>query len=196
MHAITAQGNPSGAKNVVRNFFQSSFLISPNQHTSKMYLNSYRLRGLYKGEVLEGGYPRIDSTLKPDKQRTFKLLGQFQKAIDQTKEILLYTPTWKGLDLTSARNDMAQVTAEMAYLREIHGDKYNILVKVHPFIYKEAVKEVALKPYLIPDAIDMNELLGIVDVLITDYSSIFFDFLVTNKPILFYCWDADLYAEK
>lgn len=189
-------GNPSGAKNVVRNFFQSSFLISPNQHTSKMYLDSYRLRGLYKGEVLEGGYPRIDSTLKPDKQGTFKLLGQFQKAIDQTKEILLYTPTWKGLDLTSARNDMAQVTAEMAYLRKIHGDKYNILVKVHPFIYKEAVKEVALKPYLIPDVIDTNELLGIVDVLITDYSSIFFDFLVTNKPILFYCWDADLYAEE
>ena len=49
---------------------------------------------------------------------------------------------------------------------------------------------------LIPDFVDTNELLSVVDLLITDYSSIFFDYLVTDRPILFYIWDYDDYLEE
>src|SRR5690606_4269431 len=53
-----------------------------------------------------------------------------------------------------------------------------------------------ISKWLIPDYVDTNQLLAAVDLLITDYSSIFFDFLVTNKPILFYTWDLDVYSSQ
>ncbi len=189
-------GSPSGAQNVVRNFCSTKYLISPNEHTTNMFLDSYRLRGMYQGEVLEGGYPRIDQTFKCSKEALLQQLKMFDLRLDTAKKILLYTPTWKGTNLSSARNDLAQIHAEMSYLKKVHGDTYSILVKVHPFLYKQAKRYEPLVPYLIPDVIDTNKLLGIVDVLITDYSSIFFDFLVTDKPIIFYCWDDDLYSEE
>ncbi|MCW3745261.1 CDP-glycerol glycerophosphotransferase family protein [Enterococcus gallinarum] len=67
------------------------------------------------------------------------------------------------------------------------------MVKVHPYIYKTLSRNERIKHILIPDSLDPNEVLSIVDLLITDYSSIFFDFLVTDKPIIFYVWDRDLY---
>ena len=71
-----------------------------------------------------------------------------------------------------------------------------MLVKVHPYLYKDALKIKRLKPYLIPDYFDTNEILAIVDLMITDYSSIFFDYLVTNKPIVFYTPDLDEYQSS
>src|SRR5699024_5121046 len=64
-----------------------------------------------------------------------------------------------------------------------------------PFIYKKAVGNKKLKKYLVEDTFDTNELLSIVDVLVTDYSSIFFDCLVTDKPIMFYTRDYNAYEE-
>ncbi|MGY3765903.1 CDP-glycerol glycerophosphotransferase family protein [Vagococcus vulneris] len=187
-------GNPADAKNVVRNFFMSTFLLSPNAHTTNMYLDSYRLRGGYEGHVLEAGYPRIDQTFRTNHDDLLKTLFEFKRDIDLSKKIMLYTPTWKGASVNSARNDLEQIYQELASIRQEFGDTYNVLVKVHPFLYEQAAAFKKIVPYLIPDCIDTNKLLGIVDLLITDYSSIFFDFLVTDRPILFYCWDDDLYT--
>ena len=48
---------------------------------------------------------------------------------------------------------------------------------------------------LIDDAMDANLVLAATDILITDFSSVFFDYLVTDKPIIFYAWDQDIYSE-
>ncbi|MEJ7550671.1 CDP-glycerol glycerophosphotransferase family protein, partial [Staphylococcus hominis] len=71
---------------------------------------------------------------------------------------------------------------------------YQVLLKVHPFVYKKIAHSDNLKPYLIPNTFDTNQLLSVVDLMITDYSSIFFDFLVTDKPIIFYTTNHDEYA--
>ena len=189
-------GSPRDARNVVRNFYQMSYFLSPNPHTSQIFLDSYRLREGISGTILEGGYPRIDATVHPDLPRLKQLLTQLDFTYEQDKRIILYAPTWKGTSIGSARDDLSQIEAELAYLRQEHGAQANLLVKVHPFLYKAAQKNTALRPYLIPDVIDTNELLGMVDVLITDYSSIFFDYLVTGKPIIFYTWDEDIYEQE
>ncbi|MGO2083616.1 CDP-glycerol glycerophosphotransferase family protein [Vagococcus sp.] len=187
-------GNPSGSKNVVRNFYMADYLLSPNPHTTEMFLDSFRLRDGYEGKILESGYPRIDQTFSKNFDDLLKRLFEFKVQIDLSKKILLYTPTWKGSNVNNARNDIEQIHQEMTLIRTELGDDYNVLVKIHPFLYKKAKEYLPLKPYLIPDCLDTNKVLGIVDVLVTDYSSIFFDYLVTDRPILFYCWDDDLYT--
>lgn len=64
-----------------------------------------------------------------------------------------------------------------------------MLLKVHPFIYQSVKDDALLRHSMVPDAYDVNTLLSAVDILITDYSSVFFDYLVTDKPIVFYCPD-------
>ncbi|WP_242443778.1 CDP-glycerol glycerophosphotransferase family protein, partial [Staphylococcus pseudintermedius] len=53
-----------------------------------------------------------------------------------------------------------------------------------------------LKPYLVPDFLDTNQLMPAVDLMVTDYSSIFFDFLVTEKPVVFYVPDLKMYQSE
>ncbi|HDK5699758.1 TPA: CDP-glycerol glycerophosphotransferase family protein, partial [Staphylococcus pseudintermedius] len=70
------------------------------------------------------------------------------------------------------------------------------LVKVHPFVYSKAKEMPELKPYLVPDFLDTNQLMPAVDLMVTDYSSIFFDFLVTEKPVVFYVPDLKMYQSE
>ncbi|WML30026.1 CDP-glycerol glycerophosphotransferase family protein [Neobacillus sp. OS1-32] len=189
-------GNPSLSQNVVRNFLSADYLLSPNEHTTRMFLESYKLKGIYHGEILQEGYPRIDLTYQSNPEKVKGYLSQLGLAIDVNKQTILYAPTWKGSNIAKAKNDMLQIIADIAYLQNMVGDSYNLLIKVHPFLYDTAKNYPEIKDILIPDYIDTNELLSMADVLITDYSSIFFDFLVTNKPILFYVWDYDDYNEE
>ncbi|MFF2589741.1 CDP-glycerol glycerophosphotransferase family protein [Peribacillus butanolivorans] len=189
-------GNPSVSQNVVRNFLSADYILSPNAHTTDIFTRSYKLNGLYKGKIVEEGYPRIDLTLNTNPREYKDYLRTLDLKINDGKENILYAPTWKGTNLAKVDNDILQIIADINYLESQIGEQYNLLIKVHPFLYKEANKHTEIKNRLIPDYVDTNELLATVDLLITDYSSIFFDFLVTNKPILFYTWDTDVYTEE
>ncbi|MFB9826825.1 CDP-glycerol glycerophosphotransferase family protein [Lederbergia wuyishanensis] len=189
-------GNPVQSQNVVRNFLSTDYLISPNSHTTNMFTNSYKLNGIYSGTIIEEGYPRIDLTFNTNSNEMKQSLRSYDLTIEDEKQIILYAPTWKGTNVAKVNNDVHHIIADMNDLERKIGEKYNILVKVHPYLYKEASRHADLQKRLVPDFVDTNELLSIVDLLITDYSSIFFDFLVTNKPILFYTWDLDVYNEE
>ncbi|WCG22726.1 CDP-glycerol glycerophosphotransferase family protein [Vagococcus lutrae] len=181
------------SRNVIRNFHMADYLISPNAHTTKMYLDAYRLRGGFNGEVLESGYPRIDKMFNTTRFDLSEQFNKFDLVLEADKKILLYAPTWKGTSINAARDDIIQLENEVMSLHKgLHND-YQILIKVHPFLYRRASDSVKLQPFLVPDVLDTNEVLAGTDIIITDYSSIFFDFLVTNKPIIFYAWDEDIY---
>lgn len=189
-------GNPAQSQNVIRNFLSADYLLSPNQHTTNIFLESYKLKGVYHGEIIQEGYPRIDSTYHTDPDVFKSLLTGLALRINPDKQTILYAPTWKGTSISKRKNDLEQIIRDMSYLKQQVGEEYNVFIKVHPFLYNEARKFSEIKDLLIPDAVDTNELLSVVDILITDYSSIFFDFLVTNKPILFYIWDYQIYKEE
>lgn len=186
-------GDPSHSQNVLRNFLMTDYLLSPNQHTTKIFSNSYRLEGIYSGTILEGGYPRIDNTFKTDPRELFNRLVQIGLEIDFSLPTILYTPTWKGTSVSNPLNDQQQIVQESLILKETFKGQYNFLIKVHPYIYESMKKDPRITSMLIPDYFDPNEILAGIDLLVTDYSSIFFDFLVTDRPIIFYAWDRDLY---
>lgn len=176
-------------KNVLRNFLMTDYIISPNAHMTNVFLNSYRLDGLYEGKILEGGYPRIDSTFHPTDIKDYLV----KQGIELSgKPIVLYTPTYRGANTAQPEFIPEQLLSETQYLID-QLPEYQILVKVHPFIFDRAKEIEGLQSYLIDDGIDANELLSLTDLLITDYSSIFFDYLVTDKPIIFYCEDQEEY---
>ncbi|WP_174614885.1 glycosyltransferase [Virgibacillus ihumii] len=189
------EGSPMGTSNVLRNFLGAAFILSPNKFTTDILKNGFRLNHLYNGTIVEEGYPRIDLTVNADKDELAQLLAEEQIDLGNKKTIL-YAPTWKGDAGSKPRNDIEQISNDVNKLEEKFGNEYKILMKVHPFLYKFAIEEPQLKGKLVPDTFETNELLSVVDILITDYSSIFFDYLVTGKPILFYMWDYDDYNKN
>lgn len=184
-------GNPSQSQNVLRNYLMTDYLLSPNAHTSKIFTNGYKLEGIYQGQLMESGYPRIDNTYQPLTNMDEKL-SYFGITLDG-RPTILYCPTWSGSSITSPANNIKQLIAEFDYLQQELGKDYQLFVKVHPYLYPFVKDLEELAGVLISDFFDVNELLSVVDILVTDYSSIFFDFLVEEKPIFFYCPDYEQY---
>ncbi len=188
-------GTPTQLKNILRNFLQTKYMLMPNAHTTDVFVRSYQLDGLYEGSILETGYPRNDLTLNLDQQAYRQKLSRLGIKVD--KKIVLYAPTWKGSNVHKPKNEADDIIQFIMELQsKIDSSEYNVLVKVHPFIYKYIKNREEIRDICIPDYLDTNEILGVVDILITDYSSIFFDFLITKKPILFYMKDEKEYQEE
>ena len=184
------------ARNMTRNFLLTDFLISPCRFMTKIYLESYKLGGIYTGKLLENGYPRNDMILSTKRDDIIEKLINRGIPIDETRKIILYAPTWKGASFQRAENDIASYDEFCDYLyNHIDTQKYQILIKPHPMVYKQLSKREKRRGRYIPQSIDTDELLSVTDVLVSDYSSIFFDFLLTDRPIIFYIPDLESYRE-
>lgn len=188
-------GHHTDIKNVQRNFLHADYLLSANTHmTAEMYLRSYQLQGLYEGAVAETGSPRVDLTLHCDRKAFLKRLARAGVYTD--RKIILYAPTWKGSEVSQPEVEAETLLCALRTMERGAGGGAQLLLKAHPFLY-DALKDIPeVKSYLVPDYLDANELLGVTDVLITDYSSIFFDFLVTGRPVIFYIPDAEKYKKS
>ena len=71
--------------------------------------------------------------------------------------------------------------------------RYVVLLKVHQVIYRAVRERAGDCEFLVPNSIPTNLVLGVTDVLVTDYSSIFFDYLSTGRPVLHFVPDLDDY---
>ena len=190
------KGNMFSA-NVVRNFLLSDFILSPVPYTTENFKTAFKLDGIYEGKIIETGYPRTDTTYINDKQNIEKLLRPFGVEFDKNKKLILYAPTWRGE--TFANPDISTFIYEDfkdTLYRYVDENEYQVFVKPHQTVYNSLMKQGKLPDYFIPSTIDTNLLLGSVDILVSDYSSIFFDFLVTGRPIYFYMPDLKNYAEN
>lgn len=183
--------------NTERNFLQASFLLSPNKHHTDMYTKSYKLDGIFEGKILESGQARTDTFFNTEKEDVIRKLLDDGVNVNSNKKIIMYAPTWKGADFNEPQADIREY--ENIYnkiCKSIDTSKYQLLIKPHQAVY-DKVKQGAgeLRECMVSPRLDTNEVLCAVDVLISDYSSIFFDFLVTGRPIMFYIPDLEQYKK-
>ncbi|MFF2290328.1 CDP-glycerol glycerophosphotransferase family protein [Peribacillus butanolivorans] len=185
------KGEVGQHKNIQRNFLHTDYILNPNKYTANKLVDSHDLDGIYSGNIVVEGYPRIDLTLDANKDEVKSLLSKVVN-IDLSKKIVLYAPTWRGT-VNSVNNTLEDIRATIDELSNRVPSDYQLLLKVHTIIYNNIKENELLKKICIPDWVDTNELLSVVDILISDYSSIFFDYLVTKKPIIFYMYDKNNY---
>jgi CDP-glycerol glycerophosphotransferase (TagB/SpsB family)/glycosyltransferase involved in cell wall biosynthesis len=188
---------PREAANTLRNFLHADWLLSQNEFmTDTMYRKAYLLDGVFDGEILEEGYPRTDRQHLDDRERAAarNLLVARGLAI-QDRPILLYAPTWKGARFSEVLDDVATLVGTVRQLQAKLGDRYAVLLKTHQSVFDYARKEPHLAAMLVPNDIPTNTILGITDLLVTDYSSIQFDYLATRRPIAYYVPDLGSYAD-
>ena len=184
------------SRNITRNFLNADYLLSANPFmTETMYRKAYRMQGVFRGAVIEEGQPRTDRQVHAlqDPESVIRLLES--RGVDISgRKVVLYAPTWRGESFDDPHVNAAQLlTTARDLQRSVDGTKYVVLLKVHQIIYEAVRSRVGDCDFLVPNDVPTNLTLGVSDLLVTDYSSIFFDYLATGRPVLHYVPDLEHY---
>ncbi len=169
------------------------YIVSPSRFASEKFISAWNLKEIGKeNAIIEKGYPRNDILYNYKKSDIDKLKEKFK--IEKNKKIILYTPTWRDDEHTSGVGYTYKLGVNFDKLKKEIGNEYVVLFRAHYLVsnsfdfekYKDFVIDVSKVD-------DINELYLITDLLITDYSSVFFDFANLKKPIIFYMYDLEKY---
>ncbi|HYO40525.1 MAG TPA: glycosyltransferase [Nocardioidaceae bacterium] len=188
------EGGPL-SRNIVRNFLNADYLLSANDYmTRTIYRHAYRLQGIFRGAVIEEGQPRTDRQAQAvhDREGTLRLLAERGVRVDG-RRVVLYAPTWRGDRFSDPHINAAQLLTTVRELQKGLGPDHVVLLKVHQVVYEMAQRRFGEHPFLVPNSIPTNLVLAAADALVTDYSSIFFDYAITGRPVVHYVPDLSDY---
>ena len=170
---------------IMPEWFVVADLMIATSDKVKGYFNS--AFGSKKIEVT--GYPRNDIISNPNLYRKYLMFEQNIIESLTTKKTILYAPTFRDTDRFERKTPI-----EWERLNNLlKKNDTTFLIKLHRHDYSMIMKENYSHIRVLDNESDMYPLFSNVDLLITDYSSIFFDFLLTDKPVLFYPYDIDDY---
>ena len=149
----------------------------------------------YDGEILERGIPRNDVFFDKARHPEMKERICHKYGISPDSRIVLYAPTFRrNKSIEPYRIDWSRVVPE---LRKIYDtEKISILLRLHPNLIGKADASSLINDESVIDVTryhDMQELLCVSDLLITDYSSSMFDITMLKKPCMLYATDIEKY---
>lgn len=146
--------------------------------------------GVNENQVLPLGSPRADVLLRADNSE--QLRKDFEKAHPECKgkKIVLYAPTFRD-DPESDAHFLEKFDTQL-FSREL-SEEYALLVRLHPQVHGKLRLDGATD---VTDYKSVNELTLISDMLITDYSSVCMDFVLLDKPCIFFAPDLEEYTQR
>ena len=179
--------------NVQRNFFDADYLLCPNEFTMQHFIDDYSLANFGNTNLMMAGYPRNQALLNAARREEIR-----QECGFEDKQIIVFMPTWRGKigNVTSSmQNDILR-----EYFDEWDAmlqDNQILFVKLHP-LSRGAID---LKKYthIIPfpgEKYDTYDFLNASDVLVTDYSSVFFDYAASGRKIVLFTYDKEEYMSE
>ena len=173
-----------------------SYFLSPSKFASEKFVSIWNMKESNKENcIVEMGYPRNDflyNYTQEDVKRIKENLG----ILNSDKKIILYAPTYRDNQHTSGVGYTYKTEVNFDKLKNELNEEYIILFRSHWLVanlfdfdkYKGFV-------YNVSDYDDIDELYIISDLLITDYSSVFFDYANLKRPIFFYMYDLEEYRD-
>lgn len=173
------------------------FLLSPCKFVTDKFITAWNLSDLDKeNSVLEIGYPRNDYLVNFNPSDILKIKKSLGIENDRRK-VVLYAPTWRDNQHDAKTGYTYDNPVDFDYLKEQLGEDYLILFRAHYLVANQFDFE-AYKGFIIDASSydDINDLYVISDLLITDYSSVFFDYAILNRPMLFYMYDMEQYRDE
>ncbi|CAG21061.1 CDP-glycerol glycerophosphotransferase family protein [Photobacterium profundum] len=179
------ENNANNLNEVHKHIKKISYFLSPSNMVSSSLVRCF---GLPENKLLEIGYPRNDCLIKSSCPN--ELHSKYK-----AKRVILYAPTfrdWTSVVLFPFEN------FEYNQLEKLL-DKLDAVLLVRSHV-NEKFKTDCISDRIISfdsnECVDVNDILGEVDLLITDYSSIYFDYLLLDRPSIFIPYDLEEYREK
>jgi len=208
------KGSPNPVRHAHRRYTRA---LAPSKKLIPVYAELF---GIEEEAFIPVGLPRFDTFFDQAKAETFKESFYREHPELEDKKIILFAPTFRGKGQKTAYYNYSKL--DFRKIAEFCGDDYVFALKMHPFIvndtqeyYEECCtknSDISLstqqrllerrKPDLdlyggkiidLTSGYDINDLFHISEILITDYSSAYYEFSVQRKPILFYTYDRQIY---
>lgn len=169
--------------NFKRRINRWDLVVTPSKYMTNKVRSAYG----YDGEIIESGYPRNDELISENNSAYISSI-KANLGIPVDKKVILYAPTFRqqsGFDLDLDLNKMQQK----------FGDEYVFLVRLHYFV-ANSINIEKFKPFAmdVSNYPNINDLYLVADCLITDYSSVMFDFGYLRKPSIYFAYDKETYT--
>ncbi|MER2060252.1 MAG: CDP-glycerol glycerophosphotransferase family protein, partial [Niallia sp.] len=184
-------GRPGGPSPKSKNHRNYTKAIVSSHNVAKHYAEGF---GIDIENVIPTGIPRTDVFFDKDYQEEVRNNLYEEFPFLKGKKVITFAPTFRGNGQMSAHYPMEVLNLEKLY-NELK-DEYVFLFKIHPFVKNEFSI-----PYQFSDFFydfssyrEINDLLFITDILITDYSSVCFEYALLNKPMIFFAYDVEEYV--
>lgn len=186
------KSNFASLANIQKNYLMSDYALFPNEFTRSVFMEDYDLKYIFKGNSLIANYPR--NYVFYDKEQAVQMK---EKLGYGDKKVFAYMPTWRGTGRAADTDYQLEITKEI--LKEFDkklDDDTVLLVNLH-FLLASNIdcKKYKHIDYFSSDY-DTYEILNACDGLITDYSSVFFDYAVTGKKVILYAYDKERYLRS
>lgn len=169
---------------------QWDYLVSPSPWATPILRRAFQ----FEGTILETGYPRNDIFHAPGRD-TLTAEVRARLGLPEGKRVVLYAPTWRDDRFYEPGKYKLDLHLDLQRMYDALGEDHVLLVRRHPNIVDRVptvgenfVFDVSTYP-------EIQELFLVTDVLVTDYSSLMFDFANTGRPMLFYTYDLDKYRD-
>lgn len=175
--------------NLQKNFVSADYLLYPNEYTRDNMFRDYMLPDIYAGKVLLAGYPRneifFDTNRRAELKKKLKLDG---------KQIIAYMPTWRGnVRKVDHKKHVTETQEYLKYLDSVLNDNQELYVNFHPFVSADMDISSLEKVHMFPAQCETYDFLNIADILITDYSSVMFDYSITGGKVILFTYDEEEY---
>jgi len=167
---------------------------------SKVYVSSNEIIPFFaeafnmeKSNIYPLGIPRMDYFF--DKEVTKKLRSDFETSHPGLigKKLLLYAPTFRGRSHYQAEFELP---FDIRYMEEHLSDEYALLIHLHPYMQSNIAINKNSFVFHIKETYTIQDLLMLSDILITDYSSVFFEFSLLERPMIFFPYDLEEYKQE
>ena len=182
---MSDKSNPASLANIQKNFLMSDIALFPNEFTKNVFFEDYDIKNIFKGKSLIAPYPR-NYVFYDNEQR-----AQMKKILGiEDKQVFAYMPTWRGTGRSADTENQLEITKRILdEFDSLLGDNQLLLVNFH-FLLSSSIDCTEYKhiKYFSPDY-DTYEVLNACDGLVTDYSSVFFDFAITGKKVILFAYD-------
>ena len=178
--------------NVQKNFIASDYLVYPSDYCRDKMLGAYSLDRIYGGTVLLCGYPRNDVFYDAGKRDAVR--SRFSL---EDKRVYVYMPTFREGAGNRQDDQVEFIASALRTLDGLMGDGEVLFVKLHVFVQSALEFETFSHVRPFPGGIESYEFLNACDCLVSDYSSVMYDFANTRRKIVRFVYDeADYYKNR
>ena len=168
-----------------------NYMISPSSFTTEVFQSAFAIN---KERLIETGYPRNDILSNFQDEDIDRIKVELK--LPKDKKVILYAPTWRDNSF-NLKGYTFKLEVDFNKWQSKLGDEYIVVFKPHYLIVNNfdlaSVKDFV---YFVDPKEDISRLYLIADILITDYSSVFFDYAILKRPIYFYMYDLESYRDE
>lgn len=172
------------------------YILAPSDFAGEKFATAWNLEAFGKADtLLIAGYPRNDFLINYTSEDVARIKGELN--LPEGKKVILYAPTWRDNQHKASVGYTYKLGVDFDKLQKQLGDDYIILFRAHYLVASQFdFAKYQGFVYNASDVSDINNLYVVADLLITDYSSVFFDYANLNRPIIFYMYDLEDYGSE